>query len=204
VTWERYDDPVARGRMDAGMCPECGEPPGDHGGRGLGRCSLTDVGAAGRVWQHQQDSAAGRHQRRRTVRQIRNAHYESDSTKAVADLEAGVLVDWCPGDATRYQLLYIERPGNAWLVLLNIGGHVWPLPPRGYAEDGWINAGLPIGAWPALRPIFAALQAAPGPVAYRPLLPYRDTDQVPDHWHGLNDVEIESRARQTARARSTS
>lgn len=44
--WQRYTDPLAH---------ECSKAAEDHTGMGLGRCSLTDTGVAGRIWQYRQD-----------------------------------------------------------------------------------------------------------------------------------------------------
>ena len=52
---QRYTDEKALSRMAQGRCPECGGWPIDHTGWGTARCSLTDNGVAGRLWQYQKD-----------------------------------------------------------------------------------------------------------------------------------------------------
>lgn len=57
MTHQRYTDETALARMAEGRCPECGGEPDAHTGWGLGRCSLTDNGVAGRIHQYQEDQA---------------------------------------------------------------------------------------------------------------------------------------------------
>jgi hypothetical protein len=55
---QRYSSPIAQARMANGLCPECGEKPDDHGGRGGPGCSLRDDGVAHRIQQYREDLAA--------------------------------------------------------------------------------------------------------------------------------------------------
>jgi uncharacterized Zn finger protein (UPF0148 family) len=58
MTAQRYTDPVARQRMAAGRCPECGREMFEHTGwGGPAGCSLTDNGVAERIAQYQADQA---------------------------------------------------------------------------------------------------------------------------------------------------
>lgn len=54
---QRYENPIALARMEAGHCPECGNLPSSHDGWGGPGCSLTDNGVAQRIHQYQQDEA---------------------------------------------------------------------------------------------------------------------------------------------------
>lgn len=60
MSGQRYADPIARQRMAANACPECGEPADAHTGWGCGGCSLTDNGVAVRIAQYQADLAPAR------------------------------------------------------------------------------------------------------------------------------------------------
>jgi hypothetical protein len=57
---QRYSSPVARGRMAAGLCPECGDSPRTHSADPRfwvpRRCDLTPVGVVERVQQYQSES----------------------------------------------------------------------------------------------------------------------------------------------------
>ena len=55
---QTYTDPVRITRMREGKCPECGDPPDQHGGWGGRACSLTDNGVAERIYHQRQLDAA--------------------------------------------------------------------------------------------------------------------------------------------------
>lgn len=91
------------------------------------------------------------------------------------DRHPGCAVDWEPGDCTLYEVALVKdvkrsiSDAEEVLVILNLGGHVIPLPPRDLAPDAlrlyWVQR-LPRGSWAGLRPLLAALRAAEGPLRY--------------------------------------
>ena len=111
---QRYTDPVARQRMAAGTCPECGNPVSAHGGWGGPGCSLTDNGAAARIAQYQADQE--------------NAA-QPDPPARVRELERTIELllaygtarfgdEWWPGNARNWmpdgrELEYLLDPGSA-------------------------------------------------------------------------------------------
>ena len=78
---QRYADPVARQRMAAGNCPECGNPADAHDSWGGPGCSLTGNGAAERIAQYRADEDRDRLNEQR----IALARTIADQAQAIAD-----------------------------------------------------------------------------------------------------------------------
>jgi hypothetical protein len=96
----------------------------------------------------------------------------SDASQAAAWLtgapypkgdEVQEMVAWQPGDMTRYECGLLGEDDHQYLVVVNLRA-VLPLPPQGvhFPVSWWVQvARLPRGTWAGLRPLLAALGAAP-------------------------------------------
>jgi hypothetical protein len=93
---------------------------------------------------------------------MRDIYNLDDLTGAATALREGMVVDWQPGDGTRYECVSFAIKGVRFFAVLNLGGWTCKVggPPRGI--DTWIALGLPRGSWRGLRPLLHAMGWAQG------------------------------------------
>lgn len=115
--------------------------------------------------------------------QVYGKHHAQAAGQA---LNRGEVVDWQPGDGSRYECQIVRGfedlnpiAQEEFLLIHNIGGpHVVPLTGRNWSVHQWARLKcLPAGCWAGLRPLLAAMVRAEGKMAYQPLDARREAEE---------------------------
>jgi hypothetical protein len=123
--------------MAAGLCPECGDPPGAHTGWGGVGCSLTDNGVADRIAQHQADLPLYRYEARAGIRPAsKKGKVRGVASEVVPG--GGIELRYCDHDhapgvrdcraLTGAQRAEAAQCASGWLASQITGGYLTDLP----------------------------------------------------------------------------
>lgn len=99
----------------------------------------------------------------------KSIYHLEDVAEAAADLREGCVIDWQPGDGTRYECIFFhaatydavgESRVEEFFAVINLG---WTVRVRSSLPvDTWIRLGLPRGSWRGLRPLLHEMGWARG------------------------------------------